>query len=78
MEVQGEDLMRSEANLERELDNRTYALQRDLLVLRLARLHGLPHEERRKRCLEQLRYLSDLLTELEAFLKDEQEEVIAV
>jgi hypothetical protein len=78
MEVQEEALIKSDANLERELDNRTYALQRDLLVLRLARMHGLPHEEKRKRCLEQLRHLGDLLTEIEASLRDQQEEVIAM
>ncbi len=65
--------MRSEANFERELDNRTYALQRDLLLWRLARLHGLPTEEKRKRCLEQLRPLGELLAEIEAILRDQQE-----
>jgi hypothetical protein len=69
--------MRSAANFERELDNRTYALQRDLLLWRLARLHGLPDEEKRTRCLAQLRHLVDLLTEIEAFLSDQQEEVTA-
>ena len=69
--------MRSEANLERELDNRTFALQRDLLLWRLARVHGLPDEEKRKRCLEQLRLLCDLLAEIEAFLRDQQERVRA-
>jgi hypothetical protein len=65
--------MRSDEGLERELDNLTFALQRDLLVWRLARLHDLPNEEKWKRCLEQLHQLRDLLTEIEAFLIDEQE-----
>ena len=69
--------MRSDADLERELDNRTFALQRDLLLWRLAREHGLPDEEKRKRCLEQLRHLGDLLAEIEAFLRDQQEGVTA-
>jgi hypothetical protein len=69
--------MRSDANFERELDNRTFALQRDLLLWRLARLHGLPDEEKRKRCLEQLGPLCELLAEIEAFLRDQQEGVTA-
>jgi hypothetical protein len=60
--------MRSEADLERELDNLTFALQRDLLMLRLARQHHVSSEEKRTRSLEQLSKLRDLLTEIEAFL----------
>ena len=66
--------MRSDTDLERELDNLAFALQRDLLMLRLARMHGLPEEEKRKRGLESLSKLRDLLTEMEAFLIDGQEE----
>jgi hypothetical protein len=75
MEMQKEVLMRSDANFEQELDNRTYALERDLLVWRLARMHGLPDAEKRKRCLERLHHLGDLLTEIEAFLIDHHEEL---
>jgi hypothetical protein len=64
--------MRSEADLERELDNLTFALQRDLLMLRLARQHHLPDEEKRTRSLEQLSKLRDLLTEIEALLTARQ------
>jgi hypothetical protein len=65
--------MRSERDFERELDNRAFALQRDVLTWRLARMHGLSHEEKRHQCLESLRRLRDLLTELEVFLTDRQE-----
>ncbi len=65
--------MRSEVDFERELDNRAFALQRDVLMWRLARMHGLSHEEKQKRCLESLSRLRDLLTELEVFLTDGQE-----
>jgi hypothetical protein len=36
-------------------------------------MYGLSDEEKRKRCLESLSKLRDLLTELEVFLTDEQE-----
>ena len=62
--------MRSDTDIERELDNLAFALQRNLLMLRLARMHGLPDEEKRKRCLESRSKLHDLLTEIEAFLID--------
>jgi hypothetical protein len=65
--------MRTEADFERELDNRAFALQCDVLRWRLACRHSLPHEEQRKRCLESLRELRDLLTQLEGFLTDGQE-----
>ena len=65
--------MRSEGDLERELDDQTFALQRDLVMWRLERMHGLPHEEQRKRCLASLRRLRDLLTELEVLLTVGQE-----
>jgi hypothetical protein len=65
--------MRSEADVERELDDRTFALQRDVVMWRLACRYGLSHEEQRKRCLESLSKLRDLFTELEVFLTDEQE-----
>jgi flagellin-specific chaperone FliS len=65
--------MRSEADVERELDDQTFALQRDVVIWRLARMYGLSDEEKRKRCLESLSKLRDLLTELEVFLTDEQE-----
>jgi hypothetical protein len=61
-----EFLMQRDADLEQELDTRTYALQRDLLLLRLARLHHLPTQEKQARCLEQLTQLRALLTEIEA------------
>ncbi len=73
MEMQKEFLMKRGVNLEQELDNWTFALQRDLLMWRLARLQGLPSEEKRKRCFEQLRHLRDLLAEIETFLRDRQE-----
>jgi hypothetical protein len=73
LEVKGSSPMRSEGDLERELDDRAFALQRDLLMWRLARIHGLAQEERRTRCLESPSRLRDLLTELEAFLTDGQE-----
>jgi hypothetical protein len=60
--------LRSDIDLERELDNRAFALQRDLFLWRLAQLHDSPGEEKRKRCLEQLNQLRDLLAEMEAFL----------
>jgi hypothetical protein len=61
---------KSDVDLEQELDTLTYAVQRDWLLLRLARMHGLPHEEKRKRCLEQLEKLHLLLTEMTTFLTD--------
>jgi hypothetical protein len=67
--------MRTDAELEQEMDNLAFATQRDLLMLRLARMHSLPDEEKRKRCLESLSKLRDLLTEIEAFLIDGQEGV---
>jgi hypothetical protein len=65
--------MRSEVDVERELDNRAFALQRDVLMWRLAHTHGLSQEEKRHQCLESLRRLRDVLTELEVFLTDGQE-----
>jgi hypothetical protein len=65
--------MRKEVDFERELDDRAFALQRDVLMWRLASQYGLSQEEKRYRCLESLRSLRDLLTELEAFLTDGQE-----
>jgi hypothetical protein len=73
MEMQKEFLMKSDMSLEWELDNRTFALQRDLLMWRLARMQGLPAEEKQKRCLEQLSHLYDLLPRIEALLRDRQE-----
>ena len=64
--------MRSEVDFERELDNRAFALQRGVLMWRLARMHGLSHEEKRKHCLESLSSLRNLLKELEVFLTDGQ------
>ena len=61
--------VKRDVDLEQELDTLTYAVQRDWLLLRLARMHGLPHEEKRKRCLEQLEKLHLLLTEMTTFLK---------
>ena len=66
--------MRNDIDVEQELDNRAFALQRDLLMWRLARMHGLPHEEKRKRCLESLSKLHDLLIRVEILLTDGQEE----
>ena len=66
--------MRSGADFERELDNLSFAAQRDLLMLRLARMYSLTSEGRRERCLASLSKLRDLLTEIEAFLIDGQEE----
>ena len=60
--------MRSDADFERELDNLSFAAQRDLLMLRLAHMYSLTSEGRRERCLESLNKLRDLLTEIEAFL----------
>lgn len=65
--------MRSDADFERELDNLSFAAQRDLLMLRLADMYSLTSEGRRERCLESLSKLRDLLTEIEAFLLDGQE-----
>jgi hypothetical protein len=65
--------MRSEVDVERELDKRAFALQRDVLMWRLARTHGFSQEEKRHHCLESLRRLRDVLTELEVFLTDGQE-----
>src|SRR5437764_11198242 len=69
-----EFLMRSDADFERELDNLSFAAQRDLLMLRLAHMYSLTSEGRRERCLESLSKLRDLLTEIETFLIDGQEE----
>jgi hypothetical protein len=65
--------MRNEVDFERELDDRAFALQRDMVMWRLARMHGFPQEERRKRCLESLSSLRDLLAELAVLLTDGQE-----
>jgi len=65
--------MRSDIDFERELDNLSFAMQRDLLMLRLAHMHSLADEEKRKHCLESLSKLRDLLTAIEAFLIDGQE-----
>ena len=65
--------MRSDADFERELDNLSFAVQRDLLMLRLAHMYSLTREGRRERCLESLSKLRDLLTEIETFLIDGQE-----
>ncbi len=65
--------MRNKVDFERELDNRAFALQRDVLMWRLASQYGLSQEEKRYRCLESLRSLRGLLTELEVFLTDGQE-----
>ena len=65
--------MRSDADFERELDNLSFAAQRDLLMLRLAHVYNLTSEGRRERCLDSLNKLRDLLTEIEAFLRDGQE-----
>jgi hypothetical protein len=65
--------MRSEVDVERELDDQTFTLQRDVVIWRLARMYGLSHEEKRKQCLESLSKLRELLTECEVFLTDEQE-----
>jgi hypothetical protein len=62
--------LRNDANLEQEMDNLAFAAQRDLLLLRLARMQSLPDEEKRKRCLASLSKLRDLLTEIEAFLNE--------
>lgn len=66
--------MRSDADFERELDNLSFAAQRDLLMLRLAHLYSLTSEGRRERCLASLSKLRDLLTEIETFLIDGQED----
>ncbi len=65
--------MRSDADFERELDNLSFAAQRDLLMLRLAHMYSLTSEGRRERCLASLSKLRDLLTEIEAFLLNGQE-----
>ena len=65
--------MKRDIDLEQELDTLTYAVQRDWLLLRLARMHSLPSEEKRKRCLEQLEKLHLLLTEMTTFLTDKSE-----
>ncbi len=65
--------MRSDADFEQELDNLSFAVQRDLLMLRLAHMYSLTSEGRRERCLESLSKLRDLLTEIETFLIDGQE-----
>ncbi|HZT98604.1 MAG TPA: hypothetical protein VFA10_03030 [Ktedonobacteraceae bacterium] len=65
--------MRSDADFERELDNLSFAAQRDLLMLRLAHMYSLTSEGRRERCLSSLSKLRDLLTEIETFLIDGQE-----
>lgn len=65
--------MRSDADFEQELDNLSFAAQRDLLMLRLAHVYSLTSERRRERCLASLSKLRDLLTEIEAFLLDGQE-----
>jgi hypothetical protein len=65
--------MMSDADFERELDNLSFAAQRDLLMLRLAHVYNLTSEGRRERCLESLSKLRDLLTEIEAFLIDGRE-----
>jgi hypothetical protein len=65
--------MRSDADFEQELDNLSFAAQRDLLMLRLAHLYSLTSDGRRERCLASLSKLRDLLTEIEAFLIDGQE-----
>lgn len=70
--------MRSEADMERELDNLTFALQRDLLMLRLTQMHHLPDEEKRRRCLGQLNKLRALLAEIEASLTNRQEGEVPV
>jgi hypothetical protein len=64
------DAVKSDVDFEQELDTLTYALQRDWLLLRLTRMHGLPDEEKRKRCLEQLEKLHVLLTQMKASLTD--------
>jgi hypothetical protein len=64
--------MRNDADLEQEMDNLAFAAQRDLLLLRLARMQSLPDEEKRKRCLASLSKLRNLLTEMEACLRDGQ------
>ena len=65
--------MRSNADFERELDNLSFAMQRDLLMLRLAHMYSLTREGRRERCLESLSKLRDLLSEIQTFLIDGQE-----
>jgi hypothetical protein len=65
--------MRNEVDFERKLDNRVFALQRDVLMWRLASQYGFSQEEMRHGCLESLRSLRGLLTELEVFLTDGQE-----
>ena len=65
--------MRSDTEFEQELDNLSFAVQRDLLILRLAHLHSLASEGKRERCLTSLNKLRDLLTEIETFLIDGQE-----
>ncbi len=65
--------MRSDTEFEQELDNLSFAVQRDLLILRLAHLHSLACEGKRERCLASLNKLRDLLTEIETFLIDGQE-----
>jgi hypothetical protein len=71
--VEGGIPMRSDADFEQELDNLSFAAQRDLLMLRLAHVYSLTSERRRERCLASLSKLRDLLTEIEAFLLDGQE-----
>ena len=66
--------MRSDADFEQELDNLSFAAQRDLLMLRLAHMYSLTSEGRRERCLESLSKLRNLLTEIETFLIDGQED----
>ena len=65
--------MRNKVDVERELDDRAFALQCDVLMWRLASQYGLSQEEKRQRCLESLKSLRGLLTELEGFLTDGQE-----
>jgi hypothetical protein len=64
------DALKSAVDLEQQLDTLTYAVRRDWLLLRLARMHGLPDEEKRKRCLEHLDQLHGLLTQMKASLTD--------
>ena len=65
--------MRSGIDFERELDNLAFALQRDLLLLRLARMRHEPEEEKQKRCLIQLDTLRALLTQIEVYVAKEAE-----
>ncbi len=62
--------MRNEVDVERELDNAMFSLQRDVLMWRLAGKYGFLQEEQRKQCLESLSKLRDLFTELEGFLTE--------